>query len=81
MEISDQTATAIDLCRRINRSAAGQYAAHGIEAPDVVIASIYSTHDLATDLHGGDAHGAIEYIRTALDMMERQLLTRAAQAH
>lgn len=81
MEISDQTAAAIELCRKLNRKAAGQYVARGIEPADAVIGAIYSTHDLATDLHNGDAHGAIEYMRTALDMMERQLLERARAAN
>ena len=81
MEISDQAAAAIELCRKLNRKAAGQYVARGIAPADAVIGAIYSAHDLATDLHTGDGHAAIEYLRTALDMMERQLLERARTAN
>ncbi len=71
----------IDMCRRVNRSAARQYVARGIEPVDAVIAAIYSAHDLATDLHEGDGHAAIEYLRTALDLMERQLLEADRARH
>ncbi|MFZ2996264.1 hypothetical protein [Sphingobium sp.] len=77
MEISEQTAAAIELCRRINRSAARQYEDRGIEKADVAIAAIYSAHDLAMDLHNGDPHAAIEWMRNATDIMERTLLEQA----
>lgn len=64
---------AIETCRRINRSAAAEYLARGVRADDIAIAAIYSAHDLA--MHDGrDPAGAIEWLRTALDVMERQLL-------
>lgn len=72
---------AIEMCRRVNRSAAQRYVAKGIEPVDAVIAAIYSAHDLATDLHNGDGHAAVEYLRTALDLMERQLLEADRARH
>jgi HD superfamily phosphohydrolase YqeK len=73
MSPEDLSLQNIQTCRRINRKAAEQYEAHGVTAEDAAIAAIYSAHDLA--LHTGrDPHEAIEWMRTALDMMERQLL-------
>lgn len=71
-----QTLPVIDMCRRLNRKAADQYRAKGVEPIDVALAAIYSAHDIATVTHG-NAHDAIEWMRTALDQMERQLLEAA----
>ena len=73
---SDEIA-GIELCRRINRKAAQQCVSRGVQPVDAVIGSIYSAFDLANDLHGGDGHAAVEYLRTSLDLMERQLLANA----
>lgn len=80
-EMGGRSGMTVDLCRRINRPAAIHYAARGIEAADVVIAAICSAHNLATDLHAGDGHAAIEHMRTALNLMERQLPERASAAN
>lgn len=74
MEMTDHEHAQIELCRRINRRAADQYQAKGVEPADIVIAAIYSAHDLASGLHDGNPVAAIEHLRTALDVMERQLL-------
>ncbi len=63
----------IEVCRRINRRAGARYMAEGVTAEDVAIAAIYSAHDLAMAT-GRDPHAAIEWLRTALDLQERQLL-------
>lgn len=74
MSATDQAAKVIETCRDINRHAAAQCVAKGVEPVDATIAAIYSAHDLASAIHAGDSHAAIEYMRTALDLMERQLL-------
>ncbi len=72
--MTDERATLakIDKCRAINRRAAAKYAEHGVAPIDAAIAAVYSAHDLA--VHAGkDPHAAIEWMRTALDIMERNL--------
>lgn len=68
----------IEMCRRISRRAAEQFRAMGVEADDVAIAAIYAAHDLAMDT-GRDPHQAIEWLRTALDLQEAQLLDTVPQ--
>lgn len=46
------------------------------EPIDVALGALYASHDLAMRA-GMDAHDAIEWLRTAADLMERQLLDRA----
>ena len=55
--------------------------AERVQPIDAAIGAIYATHDLA--MHAGmDGHTAVEWMRTATDLMERQLLERdAARAH
>ena len=62
-----------DLCRRI----AIECQAHGISLEDVSVASLYASHDIAQNFRG-DPFAAIEWMRTGLDLMERQLLANAA---
>ncbi|OHT22189.1 hypothetical protein BHE75_04213 [Sphingomonas haloaromaticamans] len=71
------TIDTIERCRALNRRAAAKYFELGIEPIDAAIAAIYSAHDLAVAAVG-DAHGAIEWMRNAADLMERQLLDRQA---
>ncbi len=81
MEMTDREHAQIELCRRINRRAADQYRAKGVEPADIIIAAIYSAHDLASTLHDGNPVAGIEHLRTALDIMERQLLGGARPIH
>jgi len=67
----------IETARRINRSAAEKYMTHGVTAIEAAIAAIYSAHDLAVVGTGEGSMGAIEWLRTAIDTMERQLLDQA----
>lgn len=74
----DRSLANIETCRRINRRAGALYVAKGVRPDDVAIAAAFSAHDLA--MHDGrDPHGAIEWLRTTLDVMERDLLARAAE--
>lgn len=76
MSDEDRSMANIETCRRINRAAAVKYAEHGVTPEDAAIAAIYSAHDLAMHL-GHDPAGAIEWLRTALDVMEARLLREA----
>lgn len=67
----------IETARRINRSAAAKYGQHGVTPIEAAIAAIYSAHDLAVEATGEGAIGAVEWLRTAIDTMERQLLEQA----
>lgn len=68
----------IEMCRRISRRAAEQFRALGVEADDVAIAAIYAAHDLAMDT-GRNPHEAIDWLRTALDLQEAQLMDTVPQ--
>ncbi|MBZ9650326.1 hypothetical protein K9B33_22605 [Sphingobium sp. 3R8] len=46
------------------------------EPIDLALGALYASHDLAQRA-GMDPHSAIEWMRTAADLMERQLLERA----
>ena len=74
----DRSLANIELCRRLNRSAGEKYAEHGVAHEDISIAAVYSAHDLA--MHAGrDPHGAIEWMRSALDVMESKFLDQASK--
>lgn len=47
----------------------------GVRPIDALIAAIYSTHDLASQVHGNPV-AAVEWIRDAADTIERQLMER-----
>lgn len=64
---------AIEAARRVHRRAAACMAGHGLAPCDNAIAAIYAAHDLAMH-HTGNAASAIDWLRDALDLMERQLL-------
>lgn len=63
----------IEKCRRVNRLAANKYAEQGVSLEDIAIAAMYSAFDLALALKGNPS-AAIEWARTAFDVMERGLL-------
>lgn len=65
--------SAIDLCRNINRQAANQYASKGVSPEDIALAAIYSAFDIA-EAAKGPGITAVEWLRTALDQIERQLM-------
>lgn len=48
-----------------------------VEPIDVALGALYASHDLAMRA-GMSPHDAVEWMRTAADLMERQLLERAA---
>jgi hypothetical protein len=73
-EMTDETA-AIEMTRGIYRKAAAQCIVRGIQPVDAVIGMIYATHDVAQTI-GHSPAGAIEYLRNALDVMERQVLAQ-----
>lgn len=76
----------IDMAQRLHHKLHGQLADKGVEPIDILIASLYSTHNFACFLHrplGDDPTAAeiaaskiagIEWMRTALDNIERQAL-------
>ena len=70
--------SAIDLCRNINRKAANEYAAKGISPEDIALAALYSAFDIAEAAKGSGVT-AVEWLRTGLDLIERQLMTTAAE--
>jgi hypothetical protein len=63
----------IERCRRLFRRAAVMMEAHGVRLEDVAIAASFASEDIAAR-HKGGHHAAIEWLRTALDLQERQLL-------
>lgn len=65
--------TTIDLCRNINRKAANEYATRGVSPEDIALASIYSAFDIA-EAAKGPGVVAVEWLRTALDVIERQVI-------
>ena len=66
---------AIELTRDLCRRAGLECQARGVTSEDVGVASLYAAHDLAQNLKK-DPFAAIEWMRTGLDLMERQLLQR-----
>ena len=64
---------AIELTRHLCRRAAIECQARGITDEDVAVASLYAAHDVAQN-YKSDPFAAIEWMRTGLDLMERQLL-------
>lgn len=66
----------IDFCRRHLRNLAlTEFAKLGARPEDLAIAASYAAFDLAA-AHKGDPIAGVEFARTALDVIERQLLTR-----
>lgn len=64
---------AIEICRNLNRRAANECAKHGISPEDINIAALHSAFDIAEKVKG-DPILAIEWMRTGIDLLERQLL-------
>jgi hypothetical protein len=69
---------AIELTRDLCRRAGLECQARGITVEDVAVASLYAAHDLAQNFKR-DPFGAIEWMRTGLDLMERQIMDAGAE--
>ena len=69
--------SAIDLCRNVNRKAANEYAARGISPEDIALAALYSAFDI-TEAAKGPGMAAVEWLRTGLDVIERQVMAGEA---
>ena len=67
----------IEMCRRVNSAAAAKYAEQGVSIEDIAIASIYTAFDLATTLEGSPM-AAVEWLRTAVDVQERDAMSSGA---
>lgn len=67
---------AIELARQHFRKLADDCAASGISAEDIAVASMYATFDIAEQAKG-PAGVAIEWCRSALDVMEASLIAGA----
>lgn len=63
----------IEATRRIGRKAAEMCVARGASIEDAAIGMAYAAFDVA-ERHAGEGQGAIEWLRTALDMLEAGLI-------
>lgn len=68
--ISEQ---AIGICRNLNRQVANECHARGFSPEDIALASLYAAFDIAEGAKGPGL-AAIEWLRSGLDLIERQLL-------
>lgn len=73
MEISDSEAAVIETTRQLTRKLIAQVTARGVKPADATIALAYALHDAATELTG-DPVSAVEWMRTAADVMDRQVM-------
>lgn len=64
----------IEMAQRLHGSLQTKLAEHGVQPIDVLIASTFAAHNLASALHGNPI-AAIEWMRDALDTIERQIMT------
>lgn len=71
--------SAIDLVRNLQRTLANECFAKGISPEDITLATLHATFDLA-EATAGPGVTAVEWLRTGIDTIERQLLTDA-RAH
>lgn len=72
----DQAKPVVDMAQRFYASLHGKLTDCGVAPMDALIASTYATHKLATVIHG-DNIAAVEWMRDALDLIERQALDQA----
>lgn len=63
----------VALARKINRSAADKYAEKGLTPDQIAIGAMWSAYDIAEALHEGKGIAAIEWMRSAIDIMERSI--------
>lgn len=64
----------IEATRRIYRETASKCAEHGVTVEEAAIAAIFATYDIA-EIHAGPGACAVEWLRTACDVLESALLT------
>lgn len=72
-ETTDGEAAVIEMTRRLTRKLINELTARGVQAADATIALAYVLHDAATELTG-DPVSAVEWMRTATDLMDRQVM-------
>lgn len=71
-DTEDLSVQAIGIVRRLVRGAAEQCEGKGITSEDALLGSLYGIYDTASRVHG--PIGAVEWLRTGLDVIERQLM-------
>lgn len=59
--------------RSIFRKAAAKCAEYGVTGEELAIAAMYAAFDIA-EVHAGEGVGAVEWQRSACDVIERQLM-------
>lgn len=64
---------AIDVVRGLHRSLANQCYDRGITPGDIALGSLYAAFDIAEGAKGPGI-AALEWLRTGLDLMERQVM-------
>ncbi|MBR0551740.1 hypothetical protein [Stakelama marina] len=69
----ERIAPVIDMAQRLHGSLHDKLIEKGVAPIDALIASLYATHQLAAKLHGNPV-AAVEWMRDALDTIERQAL-------
>ena len=74
----DISVAAIETGRKLGRSLAAKLQEVGVSREDATIAAAYASFDLASDFTGSRIAG-IEWMRSALDLMERQIMAEAAR--
>lgn len=72
-ELTDAEAAIIEKTRTLTRSLVQKVTAQGVEPADATIALAYALHDAASELTGNPV-SAIEWMRSATDLMERQVM-------
>jgi hypothetical protein len=68
--------TAIELARAAFLVQVDELDESGVQGVDIAIGMMFAAHALATVLKGGNMAAAIEWMRDAVDLQERQLLER-----
>ena len=64
----------VEMARRVNRSAAERYALKGLHPCQIAEAAVLSAFDIAEVLHKGNSVAAVEWMRTALDVIEKGVM-------
>jgi hypothetical protein len=70
---SAQVQSVIAKAQRLHNSLHDKLAEAGVQPIDALIASLYATHNLGSRVHGNPV-AAIEWMRDAVDTIERQVL-------
>ncbi|QNE05416.1 hypothetical protein [Croceicoccus marinus] len=72
-EVTEAEAAIIETTRRLTRKLMAQVTTRGVTPADATIGLAYALHDAATELTG-DPISAVEWMRTAADLMDRQMM-------